>query len=440
MPAPSSAKPFNLAIIGGGITGLSLAIALLPHKVPFTLYESATKFGEIGAGVGLGPNSVRAMALVSPRVKDGFQRCLTRQYDNMEDVWFSGVVGDMRKAENADGTFSYKGRPGYKIGEKLFDVDYTHLEGLDGVGGVHRAQFLDELVKLVPPEVAKFGKRLVNVTKATDSEDVVLHFADGTTAQHTAVLGCDGIKSQTRKILLGSDKYNAVFSGKCAYRGLIPMDKAAELVGAQMAMSSHIYFGYHGHILTFPIEAGKTMNVVAFASRDEWTTPEWVVRVSKEEMEADFKGWGPTAMAIISAMERPDVWALFNMPPAPTYYGTQPRICLVGDAAHATTPHQGAGAGMGIEDCYILGNLIGEAESVEDLDRVFKAYDEVRRPRTQKLVETSRQAGQVWDFEGEGDDIDAVERNMRTRMEWIWSIDLPAELERARALARRPTE
>ncbi len=63
---------------------------------------------------------------------------------------------------------------------------------------------------------------------------------------------------------------------------------------------------------------------------------------------------------------------------------------------------RGAGAGMGIEDCYVLGNLIGEAKSVADLDRAFRAYDEVRRPRTQKLVTTSREAGRLWDFELEG--------------------------------------
>ncbi|KAI1422928.1 mannitol 1-phosphate dehydrogenase 2 [Xylaria sp. FL1777] len=437
MSAPSSPKPFNLAIVGGGITGLTLAISLLQHNVPITVYESASQFGEIGAGVGFGPNAVRAMSLISPQMKDAYRRCQTLQWESKQNVWFGARVGDSRKA-GEDGTFEYGGRSGVKIGDEMFEICYTSLEGIGNVGGVHRAHFLDQLVQLIPESVARFGKRLVDISKATDgSEDVVLHFADGATAQHTAVLGCDGIKSQTRKLLLGGDDWNAVFSGKCAYRGLVPMTKAVELLGEEEAMNSQIYFGYHGHILTFPIEKGKTMNVVAFASRESWTTPEWVVRVTKEELLADFRTWGPTALRIISAMERHDVWALFDHPPAPIYYGTQPRICLVGDAAHATTPHQGAGAGMGIEDCYVLGNLIGEANSVEDLDRAFKAYDEVRRPRTQKLVKTSREAGQLWDFELEGDDIDALQRNMDNRMRWIWDVDLPAELERARAIFKK---
>ncbi|KAI0479967.1 mannitol 1-phosphate dehydrogenase 2 [Xylaria cf. heliscus] len=440
MSAPSSTKPFNLAIVGGGITGLTLAIALLKHDVPFTLYESAARFGEIGAGVGFGPNAVMAIGLISPEMKEAYQRCRTLQWDSKQNVWFTTRVGDRRKVADGGETFEHAGRQA-KIGDELFEIIYPDLKKIGLVGGVHRAHYLDQLVQLIPSSVSRFGKRLVNLTKAADSEDVVLHFADGTTAQHTAVLGCDGIKSQTRKLLLGSDKFNAVFSGKCAYRGLVPMTKAIELLGEEKAQNTQMYFGYHGHMLTFPIERGKTMNVVAFTSRESWTTGDWVVRVSKEELLADFRTWGPTAISIVSAMERHDVWALFDHPPAPTYYGTQPRICLVGDAAHASTPHQGAGAGMCIEDCYILGNLIGEASSVTDLDRAFKAYDEVRRERTQKMVKTSRDAGRLWDFELEGclDDVDALQRNMETRMHWIWNEDLPAELERARAIFKQST-
>ncbi|KAI1129066.1 mannitol 1-phosphate dehydrogenase 2 [Nemania abortiva] len=456
MSASKPIKPFNLAIVGGGITGLTLAITLLQHNVPFTLYESASKFGEIGAGVGFGPNAVKAMGLISPGMQEAYQRCGTKQWQSKQDVWFTTRVADRRKttttataasgtASAADGdgeTFTYAGRPGYHVGDALWEIRYPNFEEIGGVGGVHRAHFLDQLVQLIPSSVARFGKRLVDVTKAGDgSEDAVLHFADGTTAQHSAVLGCDGIKSQTRKLLLGSDKYNAVFSGKVAYRGLVPMTRAVQLLGEEKAMNSQIYFGYHGHILTFPIEKGKTMNVVAFASRDDWTAPNWVVQVSKEELLADFENWGPPATTIVSAMERHDVWALFDHPPAPTFYGTEPRICLVGDAAHATTPHQGSGAGMGIEDCYVLGNLIGEATSVQDLDKVFQAYEEVRKTRGQKVVTTSREAGQLWDFEAEGikDDLDALQRNMEVRMHWIWNNDLAADLEKAKAIFRQST-
>lgn len=85
--------------------------------------------------------------------------------------------------------------------------------------------------------------------------------------------------------------------------------------------------------------------------------------------------------------------------------------------------------------------MIGEASSVEDLDKAFKAYDEVRRERTQKLVTTSKDAGRLWDFELEGclDDVDALQQNMENRMHWIWNADLPADLERAKAIFRQST-
>jgi salicylate hydroxylase len=91
--------------------------------------------------------------------------------------------------------------------------------------------------------------------------DAVLHFADGTIARHTAVLGCDGIKSRTRAIVLGeSDATAAVFSGKYAYRGLIPMKKAIEIMGDADPKKNQLFLGYHGHVLTFPIANATLLN------------------------------------------------------------------------------------------------------------------------------------------------------------------------------------
>jgi salicylate hydroxylase len=129
-------------------------------------------------------------------------------------------------------------------------------------GGVHRAHFLDELVKLVPEGIAQFRKKLQHITQAKDgSGDAILSFADGTIMQHTAVLGCDGIKSRTRSIVLGDDvAAKAVFSGKYAYRGLIPMHQAVEIMGEEEPRTAQLYMGYHGHVLTFPIANGTLYN------------------------------------------------------------------------------------------------------------------------------------------------------------------------------------
>lgn len=100
---------------------------------------------------------------------------------------------------------------------------------------------------------------------------MILTFADGTTAEADAVVGCDGIKSRTREILLGTEQpaARAVFSGKYAYRSLIPMDVAAEAIGDALARNPQMYLGNHGHLLTLPIERGKAMNVVAFRDKED---------------------------------------------------------------------------------------------------------------------------------------------------------------------------
>ena len=174
--------------------------------------------------------------------------------------------------------------------------------------------------------------------------------------------------------------------------------------------------------------------VVAFNSCKEWKSDEWVVTTSKEEMNADYASWGPHVQKIIRAMRKPDIWALFYHLPCSTYY--KGRVCLLGDAAHATTPHQGAGAGMCVEDALILSELLKEATSKEDVERAFMAYDEVRRPRSQKNVVTSEEAGRLYEFELEGDDLQKIEEKFKTRMRWIWDIDLEAEVERAKKIYR----
>jgi salicylate hydroxylase len=149
-------------------------------------------------------------------------------------------------------------------------------------------------------------------------------------------------------------------------------------------------------------------------------------------MNADYASWGPHVQKIIHAMRKPDIWALFNHLPCSTYY--KGRVCLLGDAAHATTPHQGAGAGMCIEDSLILSELLKEVDSLADVEKAFKAYDEVRRPRTQKNVVTSREAGTLYDFELEGDDLARIEPNFKERMKWIWDVDLDEEVRKAKKI------
>ncbi|EON68907.1 hypothetical protein W97_08165 [Coniosporium apollinis CBS 100218] len=421
MTAPTQ-KPFDVAVVGGGIAGVTLVIGLLHNRVPVTLYEAAPRFGEIGAGVAFGPNAVRAMKLIDPRIAEGFAKVATQnQWESKRDLWFDFRYGDGTHAEKHGGEVRDLIHPLYCPGGQAY---------------THRAHFLDEMVKLVPDGVAVFGKRLVDIEDKGGEEGVLLKFADGSTARHSAVIGCDGIKSRTREIVLGKEHpaARAVYSGKYAYRGLIPMEKAAELLGDELARNGQLYMGQHGHVLTFAIEKGKTMNVVAFSSSETWDSDNWVVTTNKDKMMADFAGWSKSVESILTLMQKTDIWALFNHPPCETYY--KGRVCIQGDAAHGSTPHQGSGAGMAIEDSYVLSNLVAAVEDASGIESAFEAFDAVRRERTQRLVKTSREAGQLYDFELPGvlDDVEKIRKNLDGRMGWIWYEDMQAELEKGKRL------
>jgi salicylate hydroxylase len=283
-------EPFHVAVCGGGIGGLCFTIGLLRQNVSCTLYEAALAFSEIGAGVAFGPNSLRAMQLIDPQIFRGFENCATvNSWPEKKQTWFDFRTGQEELT-----------REGVPVAADTHIVDVKSGEW--GQETVHRAHFLDELVKLIPDDVPKFGKRLKDISERGDK--MVLAFDDGTKAEADAVIGCDGIKSQTRKILLGDDHEasKAVFSGKYAYRGLIPMDVAANLLGDELARNSQMYLGHHGHVLTFPIEKGKTMNVVAFQTKQngKWEDDKWVLPSKKEDMLKDFAGWSDKVMHIIS--------------------------------------------------------------------------------------------------------------------------------------------
>lgn len=354
------------------------------------------------------------MKLIDPAIYAGFRRCATNNgWPDRQNFWFS-----FRKGQDTSS----------KFGTRFFDLWCE-----TGQSSVHRARFLDELVALVPKDIAHFGKRLDEVEDTGDN--VTLRFADGTSATHSALIGCDGIKSKVRQHLLGADHpaAHAVFSGKYAYRGLIPMADAAALMGDELARNSQMYLGHGGHILTFPIEHGQTMNVVAFGTKADgkWDDAEWVKPLDREAMFKDFEGWVESTRQILSLMQKPDIWALFNHLPAPTYF--RDRICILGDAAHASTPHNGAGAGQAIEDALCMSRVMAHVYRSADIPRAFAAFDKVRRPRSQAQVKQANESGWLYDLQLPGymDDWEKVRDRLATKQQWLWEHDLEADVREA---------
>lgn len=216
------AKSFNVAIIGGGIAGITLAIALHHRQIPVTIYEQAPAFGEVGAGVSFSPNAVQAMKVCHPGVYQAFERVCTRNlWESKQDVWFDYLDG-------------YNNR---ESGRQ--DIAFTIRNSL-GQNGVHRAHFLDEMVRLIPEDIARFHKHLEEILERMSDGKLLMRFSDGSVEEADVVVGCDGIKSRVRQLMVGREHPAAdpVFTHKYAYRGLVPMDKAVEAIGEELASNA----------------------------------------------------------------------------------------------------------------------------------------------------------------------------------------------------------
>ncbi|KAF2104630.1 FAD/NAD(P)-binding domain-containing protein [Rhizodiscina lignyota] len=441
-----SPKEIRIAVVGGGIGGLALTIGLLkyPHLSPH-IWEAAPAFSEIGAGVASGANAVRAIGLIDERLIAAYKRCAT--YDaspGTEALWFN-VRHGMPGRGNAEGA---------KPGEVIYQIPYSNPEDLKldarARSCVHRAQLLDEMVKLIPMENVSFQKTFVDFEIVTPEERgeggaVKLSFADGTTATADVVIGCDGIKSAVRKaVMRGTGReVEPVYTGDFAYRCLVPTEEAKRVLGEKLGTTGSLYSAYTGYSAQYPVSGGAFYNMIIIR-RDPswdpnsgeppvWPSEQWVLPAGKETMMHDLKGWHPPSLELMERFSPCDRWALFHLPHNEPYVHSSGAVALMGDAAHASTPHTGAGAGMAMEDAFVLGNLFGELTDADEMPALLMAYDAVRRPRTQTLVQYSRRSGDI---------MMEVQNNLEARQEmgdiykWIWTEDLEGELDTAKRIFR----
>jgi salicylate hydroxylase len=135
-------------------------------------------------------------------------------------------------------------------------------------------------------------------------------------------------------------------------------------------------------------------------------------------------------------MPDPSQWAIFEHPHISTY--TRSRVAILGDAAHASTPHQGAGAGQAIEDALVLAELLGDPRVItaDHVVAAFEAYDAVRRPRSQRAVTSSAENGYLLclRLDGVGDDGEKIKAAMQERLHWLWDLDVEGHIEDARGI------
>ncbi|MGQ7819063.1 salicylate 1-monooxygenase [Metapseudomonas furukawaii] len=410
----------RIGIIGGGISGVALALDLCRHShLEVQLFESAPAFGEVGAGVSFGANAVRAIAGLG--LAEPYAQIADRTPEPWQDIWFEWRRGS--------------------------DAGYLGASVAPGVGqsSVHRADFLDVLASRLPEGVARFNKRAVAVEQ--EGAGVRVRFTDGSDYRGDLLIAADGIKSALRNHVLegiGAAPAAPRFTGTCAYRGMIDSLRLREAyraagVDEHLVDVPQMYLGLDGHILTFPVKQGRIINVVAFISDRSRPDPQWpadapwVREASQREMLDAFAGWGDAARVLLECIPAPTHWALHDLAELPGY--VHGRVALIGDAAHAMLPHQGAGAGQGLEDAWFLARLLGDPRARDSApEALLAAYDALRRPRACRVQRTSWEAGELYELRDPqvGDDEQALGATLASRFDWLWNHDLEADLADAR--------
>lgn len=408
-----------------------MAVGLLKHGIHVHIYESTEAFSEVGAGVAFGINSIMALHKIDPNLLEGYKKHATFNADDDRASTFMSFRWGM------DGK-----KCGNRAGDLMWNLDdrwqpeRAQALGVKTRSCIHRARLLDELVALLPPKITSFKKSFVTAKEQSDGS-LELQFADSTTATASALIGCDGIKSRVRQLVCGPD-LNATYAGEVAYRAMVPRADAEKAIGADLALNGTIYCGYGGYIVTYPVENHDFVNMVAIPHDQgetwSWSQDEWTVPATPDEIRQRFEGWYKPLVDIICDYSLPCKWALFDLKHDAPY--CKGNMCLLGDSAHATTPHLGAGAGMAMEDAYLLSSLIASVGDVAQIGNAFRAYDALRRPRTQGCIEKSRNAALAMDFLTleVADDTTALKQIMESSYKWLWHEDLDSQLCEAKKL------
>jgi salicylate hydroxylase len=393
------------------------------------------------------------MHLISPLLSSGYRKIETGNASpRKEDVLF-----DMLLAELGLGL----GRG--DVIEGVTSIRYSACGFRKS--SVHRGDFISLLASLLPSERIICSARCTLISQSPNSESVTLTFSSGALVTAAAVLGCDGGRSITRSAVLGAQaaqvaqatEAKAVFAGRYAYRATLPMETARSILGP-LVDDGKMFLGHGCYITSYPLltHSGQAsaslawLNVLAAkqasgpwprqGSHAEGSHEGWTQRVSRSAMMDDFPS-GAVDERLRRLIEHADPvrWAFFHHPETETYHSGL--VYLVGDAAHAMTPHQGAGAGLCIEDAYTLARCLGAATlggaepspstPSERIRAAFGIYDGLRRGRAQEIVRTSDEAGRMYclDDPEMGADFGMVVEDMKLRFRGIWDYDLQNAVE-----------
>lgn len=334
-----------VTILGGGIGGLTAAVALAQQGASVSLLEQAPAITELGAGLQISPNGWRVLAALG--LSDAVAATSPRS---------QGV--HLRDFRRGAGVFSMP----------LVDPDQPwHL--------VHRADLIAVLADAA--KAAGVTIRLGTEVAAIEAEPMttVIRLADGRVEHHGLTIAADGLHSPARAAL--NPKSRPFFTGQVAWRCTIAVD-------APLPPEAHVFMGPGRHLVRYPLRDRRLVNIVAVEERDGWAAEGWHHRDDPAHLARAFTDFCPELRAVLAQAQEVHLWGLFRHPVAETWH--EHRLALLGDAAHPTLPFLAQGANMALEDAYVLARCLAEEP---DHALAFARYQALRRPRTARIVQAA---------------------------------------------------
>ncbi|ADG97021.1 monooxygenase FAD-binding protein [Segniliparus rotundus DSM 44985] len=347
------------AVIGGGIGGLAAAIALRENGLSAVVFEKAQELREIGAGVVVRANGMRALASIGAR----------------------SAVGEV--------ALPVRCRPPQMWhGDSLSPDADPHGNGtLESpvVYPAHRGELQRVLKEQLPSEAVRLGHTLERV--AEDEDGVEVFFANGEHERFDLVIGADGIHSVVQGCI--GEPVLPEGQGIMAYRGLVPAER---LVGKAETARLCQWLGQDRYFITYPVCRGRLLNVVASVPN---TLPEgsWSAPGDIADFAREYEDWHPEVRRVIDAMDHTFRWGIYDRPPLSRW--TSGRVALIGDAAHAMLPYLGQGVNTAMEDAVTLGVLLAGADTGELAGRL-RMYEDVSRDRIHRIQQSSRRMGRIY--------------------------------------------